>query len=205
MSTPRADVLVVFGHGVRAGTDGFVLTAASLARVRAAARYVTGDAGGARARVVFTGGWPAVRAGTGAPPAGWREGDLMLAEAVAAGLDRHADLHTETRSRSTLENLVHIRADGLIDPRAFDGHRPLGLVSHAWHLPRVRYLAGKVLGLRGAALLDVPATGGDRSTRWPYRGGAHVGSRLLFLGARDAARLLRRERMWAAAMRRGSR
>jgi hypothetical protein len=125
----------------------------------------------------------------------------MLAAAVDAGLDRVADLVAESRSRSTLENLLNIVEGGLIDPRAFDAAHPLGLVSHAWHLPRIRYLAGRALGLPGAAMLDVVATGGDGSTpRW-YRIGADLGQRLIFIGARTPAEMLRREQRGVASVR----
>jgi hypothetical protein len=206
MTSPVATVLVVFGHGVEVVDGRFRLTPATVARVRAAVGYVAANgangAAGPRPHVIFTGGWPAARAGTDPPPAGFREGDLMLAEAIAAGLDRHADLHAETRSRSTLENLVHIVEEGLLDGRSFDRGRPLGLVSHRWHLPRIRFLAGKVLGLRGPALLDIVAAGGDAATTWRSRSGARIAARLIFLGARDAPRLLRRERLGVAGLRR---
>jgi hypothetical protein len=200
LSVP-ATVLLVFGRGVVRDGDGFALTAASAARVRAAAAYVraheTFFAHAAGPRIVFTGGWPEASAGTAAPPAGSREGDLMLAEALAAGLDRHADLHAETRSRSTLENLLHTVEDRLLSGYGFGAQRPLGLVSHAWHLPRVRFLAGKVLGLRGTALLDVPASGGEeRDDR-----GALLAARFGFAGARRGAQLLQRERRMVAALR----
>jgi hypothetical protein len=197
-----AEVLIVFGHGVDAVDGGFALTPASTARVTAVCEHVARRHPPARLRVVFTGGWPAARAGADAPPAGSREGDLMLAAARAAGLDRQADLRAENRSRSTLENLVNVLGDGLLDGYVFNADHPLGLVSHAWHLPRVRLLAGRVLGLRGAALLDVVATGGDEGTaRW-YRSGAYLATRLIFLGARSPRDMLRRERCGVAAMRR---
>jgi hypothetical protein len=202
-TSPAATVLVVFGHGVDAVDGGYVLTPASIARVRVACDYVDAlGAAGRRPRVVFTGGWPAARAGAPAPPAGFREGDLMLAAARAAGLDRHADLRAESRSRSTLENLVYIVEDGLLDGYPFDHGQPLGLVSHAWHLPRVRFLAGRVLGLRGAALLDVVATGGDDGTTWRSTWGPYLAARLIFLGARSPRAMLRRERCGVAAVRR---
>jgi hypothetical protein len=205
MTSPVAEVLLVFGHGVDAVDGGFALTPATTARVRAACDRVAADADRrphVRPRVVFTGGWPAARAGADAPPDGSREGDLMLAAARAAGLDRLADLHVENRSRSTLENLVNVLDDGLLDGHVFDAAHPLGLVSHAWHLPRVRFLADRVLGLRGPVLLDVVATGGDAGTTWWSRRGANLGVRLLFLGARSARDMLRRERSGVAAMRR---
>lgn len=187
--TAPARVLLVFGRGVVRTESGFSLTAAGAARVRAATDYVAAFAGGGRIRVVFTGGWPEASSGAAAPPIGAREGDLMRQAASAAGLDEHADLYAETRSRSTLENLLHTVEDGLLDGFTFDARNPLGLVTHAWHLPRVRFLAHRVLGLTGAALHDVPAHGGEvHDDR-----GALLVARLGFLGARTD-RLLHRER-----------
>ena len=113
----------------------------------------------------------------------------MRQAAYVTGLHEHADLYAETRSRSTLENLLHTVQDGLLSGYAFDARTPLGLVTHAWHLPRVRFLAGRVLGLSGAALRDVPAYGGEvHDDR-----GALLLARLGFMGAR-ADQLLQRER-----------
>jgi hypothetical protein len=180
-----------------------MLTAASEARVRAAVEYVTATHDGRTPLVVFGGGWAEACEGAAAPPAGCREGDLMLARAREAGLHRVADLRAETRSRSTLENLLHVVDDGVLAGHAFDASRPLGLVSHAGHLARIRYLAGKVLGLRGAALLDVPAAGADPPTApWRSERAARVAARLCFLGVRDGGDLLRRERRMVAALRR---
>lgn len=213
MTPPTATVLLVFGRGVICTDAGYALTPASAARVRAAVDYVgahqtcfEGATGHGRApRIVFSGGWAEACEGAQAPPAGCREGDLMLRQARLAGLDRHADLHAESRSRSTLENLLHTIADGLLAGQAFSERQPLGIVSHSWHLPRIRFLAGKVLRLRGAALLDVPAAGGETATGWRSERAVHVASRLWFLGARDAADLLRRERRLVASIRRAER
>src|SRR5688572_9515816 len=120
----RSPVLLVFGRGVVPTGQGYALTAASAARVRAAVEYVLAYG---PARVVFSGGWPEASAGSPSPPAGQREGDLMLRTAHAAGLHRHADLHVETRSRSTLENLLHTLDDQLLSGYAFDERGPLGL------------------------------------------------------------------------------
>lgn len=206
MRSPTATVLLVFGRGVaRSGGGAYVLTPGSAARVRAAADYVArhreafrrAAAEGRPARIVFSGGWAEASMGAAEPPAGSREGDLMLREALAAGLHRYADLHAETRSRSTLENVVHVAAEGLLPP----GSEPLGLVSHAWHLPRIRYLTAKVLGLRGADLVDVPAGGGsDRGERLAY-----LASRVCLFGVRDPGALVRRERRMVAWLRRAER
>jgi hypothetical protein len=191
-----AQVLLVFGRGVTLTDDGrFALPPAGLARMRAAIDYVEAHDGDPR--VIFTGGWAEACEGADEPPAGCREGDLMLGYARSAGLHRHADLRAENRSRSTLENLVHTVQDGLLDGYTFTPERPLGLVSHAWHLPRVHYLAGKVLGLRRRVLLDIPVTDEPASERL-----THLAARLWFLGVRDAAALIRRERRMVAMLRR---
>jgi hypothetical protein len=207
MTSPPATVLMVFGRGVVTAGGGHALTPASAARVQAAVEYIAAHEAayatqGRRPRIIFSGGWAEACEGADAPPVGCREGDLMLARAHAAGLERHADLCAETRSRSTLENLLHTLEDGLLAGHAFDARHPLGLVSHAWHLPRVRFLAGKVFRLRGAALLDVRATGGEAAGPWGSAHALHLASRLCFLGARDAPALLRRERRAVATMRR---
>jgi hypothetical protein len=195
-----ATVLLVFGRGVIGAGEHYTLTPASAARVQAAADYTAGHPG--VARVIFTGGWAEATEGAGQPPDGRREGDLMLREARAGGLHRYADLRAESRSRSTLENLLHTSADGLLDGYAFDAVHPLGLVSHRDHLPRIRFLAAKVLGLPGAALLDVPAGGGETPLPWRSERAARVIARLGFLGARDPGALLRRERRMVASLRR---
>jgi hypothetical protein len=213
MTSPTATVLIVFGRGVVYAGDGYALTPASAARVRAAAAYVAAHesafrrsaAQGRPPRLVLTGGWAEACEGAEPPPAGFREGDLMLREAVAAGLDRYADLYAETRSRSTLENLLHTVQDGLLADRVFTGREPLGIVSHAAHLPRIRYLAGKVLRLRGPALLDVPATGGEVPSAWRSERAVLLASRLCFLGVRETDGLVRRERRMVALLRRAER
>ncbi|NES29959.1 YdcF family protein [Micromonospora terminaliae] len=203
--TPTATVLLVFGRGVVAGHDGYRLTAESAARVAAAAGYVRAHAAEFRradgARVVFTGGWPHGPAGAPEPPAGYREGELMLALAREAGLDSYARLYAETRSRTTLQNLAHTVQDGLLAGPEHTPARPLGLVSHPWHLPRIRFLAGKVLGLSGAALLDVPVTAPDPVPARRERV-VRAASRVCYLGLRTPEALLRRERGLARAAQR---
>ena len=191
-----AAALLVLGNGVVPAGGGYTLSPGSLARVRAAVDYVTTV--GMPARIVFSGGWAQARDGAAEPPPGCREADLM---ARVADLGRDADVRTECRSCSTLENFLHIVADGLLDGLDLGPARPLGIVTHPWHLPRVRYLAGKVLGLRGTALIDVPATGGEQGGL--YEHGIRAASRLWFLGVRDPARLIRRERQMVAMLRRG--
>jgi uncharacterized SAM-binding protein YcdF (DUF218 family) len=204
MTAPVATVLLVFGRGVTTDGGRFTLSPASAARVDAAIDYVHAHrdafAASSQPLVVFTGGWAEASRGAPRPPEGCREGDLMLARAQAAGLAAHAELRLECRSRSTLENLLHTVEEGLLAGHAFGPGHPLGLVSHAWHLPRIRFLARKVLRLRGAALLDVPATGGEPASH--RERALHLASRLWFLGVTDPARLLRRERAMVASLRR---
>lgn len=201
-SGPTALVLLVLGCGVREVDGVWTLTAASAARVDAALRYVAANEAafvrGAdqdpRPRIVFSGGWPGRHRGVAAPPPGCREGDLMLGRARAAGLDRYADLRSETRSTTTLENLLHILEGNLFAGFTFHPGQPLGVVSHSCHLPRVRFLAARVLRLPVGALLEIPAR--DPTTagrRWSPRL-LHVAARLCHLGVRDPAALLRRER-----------
>ena len=187
---------MVFGNGVVAAGGGYELSTGSAARVRTALAYAETyarefDRAGAAARIVFSGGWAHARQGAPPPPEGCREGDLMLQAARAAGLDRYAGLRAECRSRSTLENFLHTAEDGLLGGYAFDARRPLGVVTHAWHLPRVRYLAGKVLGLRGRSLLDVPAAGPETGGAYEYA--LRFAARVWFCGAREPAALRRRE------------
>ena len=180
---PTAAALLVFGGGTVRRGSRFVLTSASEARVWAAGEYLRKESCGL---VVFSGGWSW---GREEPPEGSREADLMLALAQSQGIDRQVRLVAETRSRSTVENLAQVAGQRLLAGYAFDARQPLGLVSHHWHLPRIRFLAQRVLGLDGPALLDVPVSGTRSSResliRWT--------SRLYFAGARDAAALVRRE------------
>jgi hypothetical protein len=200
--TRPAVTLLVFGRGVTVHDGRFGLGPDGAARVRAAVRYVTerrAAYAGDRPRVVFTGGW--ARRATADPPAGCREGDLMLAAARIAGLDRYADLHAETRSRSTLENVLHSAEEGLLGDRTFTVTHPLGVVTHRWHLPRVRYLVGRVLAVAADAVLGIPVTAADGALDrrpWWIDPTLHAGSRLCFLGATDPAALRRRERLIAA-------
>jgi hypothetical protein len=204
VSAPVATVLLVFGRGVVVAGDRYHLTAGSRARVEAAAGYVRAHrdafdrAGG---RIIFSGGWAEAGEQAGEPPVGCREGDLMVHAARAAGLDRYADLRAESRSRSTLENLLHTVGDGLLTGHVFTARHPLGIVSHAWHLPRIRLLAGKVLGLRGPQLLDVAVHDGEIPTGWRSERVARLAAHVWLAGARRGTALLRRERRLVASLR----
>ncbi|MFY1593148.1 YdcF family protein [Micromonospora sp. WMMD737] len=203
-------MLLVFGGGVHRVDGGWTLMPASAARVDTAVAYVaaneaaysSGAARSPRPRVIFSGGWPGRHRCKEAPPPGCREGDLMLSRARAAGLDRHADLKWETRSTSTLENLYYAVEDGLLADVSFDLGQPLGLVSHPWHLPRVRYLIARLLRLPPGAMLDISVLDAIAvGPAWSSRA-LHAAAWLCHLGARNPAALLRREqRLLALAAR----
>ena len=197
MDQPVADVLVVFGGGLQKSLGGYELSPLSMARVQTAANHVA--RAGAKPLIIFTGGWAEAARGDPEPPPGNREADLMLRHAQALDLDARATLIAESTSRSTLENLLHIA--GLLDGQHFDAAHPLGLVSHAWHLPRARFLAGKVLGLRGPALLDIPVTTGALAPAGISPRLRHLAARLGYLRARRPAPRLRRERRIVAVAR----
>ncbi|MBL7253772.1 YdcF family protein [Paractinoplanes lichenicola] len=183
-----AAALLVLGNGLAAGE----LSPGSLARVRAAVAHPPVE------RIILAGGWEQARSGAPEPPEGCREGDLMRQVALDAGVDAGL-LRMECRSRSTLENLLNVVADGLLDGLSLGPSRPLGLVTHAWHLPRARYLALKVLGLPPRALVDVPVPGRGSLVEQ----GLFTASRLWFFGVKDPAVLLRRERRMVTMLRRG--
>lgn len=200
---PVAEVLLVFGCGLDLADGRRSLAPMGRARVAAAVTYVETHAdwfaGRDGARVIFSGGWSHAGA---VPPVGSREGDLMLRAAVSAGLDRRVALYTETRSRTTVENLFHARGDGLLGDCAFTDRRPLGLVTHEWHLPRARYLAARMLGVSRSALRGIPAAGGERRGDRMRERAIHAGSRLYFFGAGDPADWERRQRRVIDAVRR---
>ncbi len=192
----RAAALLVFGRGLTVEAGRYALTPAAAARVRAAADYVTAHPatdGRPPIRVVFSGGWADASEGAAPPPPGCREGDLMLAEAHRLGL--RGDLHAESESRSTLENVLHTRA-------LLQGYAPLGLVAQRDHLPRIRYLVRKVTGLCRDSLVDVPAPGPDGTAGTVPEPLLNLLVRASFLGIRDPDALLRRERLVVRVLRR---
>ncbi|MEU6073912.1 YdcF family protein [Micromonospora sp. NPDC047074] len=195
-------MLLVFGCGVQRVDGQWTLTPASAARVDTAVAYVAANGAAYRSgatqiprpRIVFSGGWPGRHRCDDKPPAGCCEGDLMLSRARAAGLGRYADLKSETRSTSTLENVFYAVEDGLLADVSFDTRQPLGLVSHSWHLPRVRFLTARILRLPTGAMLDVPVPDASAVGRFWSPRMLHAAAWLCLLGARSPAGLLRRER-----------
>jgi hypothetical protein len=198
--------IIVFGRGLEADGAGFRLTRQSSERVEAAVTYVrqnTGAFAARRGRIVFSGGWAGAAEGFSRPPPQYREGSLMLAQAMAAdiggsSLADYADTHAEIESDSTLENVLRIREDGYFDWASFTARHPLGLVAHKEHLPRINYLVRKGFRLPGDATVNIAVAGPEQ-----YAGGLPEivllpVTRMAFLGVRGHRSLRSRHRMLVA-------
>jgi DUF218 domain len=201
-----ATSIIVFGRGLVAEGTGFRLTWQSSERVEALVSYVRQHAAAfaaRRGRIVFSGGWAGAAEGFSRPPRQYREGSLMLAQAMAAdlggaGLAGYADAYPEIESDSTLENVLRVKEDGYFDGASFTARDPLGLVAHQEHLPRVSYLVRKAFGLPGDAVVNIAAPGPE-----DHGGGLPQSvllpiTRMAFLGARDHSSLRGRHRMLVA-------
>jgi hypothetical protein len=201
-----ATSIIVFGRGLVAEGTGFRLTSQSAERVDALIAYVRENAAvfaASRGRIVFSGGWAAAAEGLGRPPHRYREGRLMLDQAMAADLGgvslaSYADVYPEIESDSTLENALRVKEDGYFDGTVFTARNPLGLVAHQEHMARINYLIRRSFGLPGDAIVHIAAPGADA-----YSGGVPESvllplTRLAFLGARDHRSLRRRHQMLVA-------
>lgn len=198
--------IIVFGRGLAPEGAGFRLTRQSSARADALVAYVrqnTAVFAARRGRIVFSGGWAGAAEGLGQPPPQYREGSLMLAQAMAAdiggsSLADYADTYAEIESDSTLENVLRIKEDGYFDGAAFTTRDPLGLVAHEEHLPRINYLVRKAFGLPASATVNIAAPGPEN-----YGGGLPEGvllpiARVAFFGVRGHSSLRNRHRMLVA-------
>jgi hypothetical protein len=198
--------IIVFGRGLAAEGAGFRLTRQSSERVAALVSYVTQNSAAFAARrgqIVFSGGWAGAAEGFGRPAPQYREGSLMLAQAMAAdiggaSLADYADAHAEIESDCTLENVLRVKEDGYFGGAAFTARDPLGLVAHGEHLRRVNYLVRRGFGLSGDAIVNIAVPGRER-----YAGGLPESvllpiTRAAFLGASDHGSLRGRHRMLVA-------
>jgi hypothetical protein len=170
--------IIVFGRGLTADDSGFRLSQASAERVEALITYIRQNIGvfrPQRGRVVFSGGWAGAAEGLEAPPVRFREGNLMLAHAMAYdiggdSLERYATGHSEILSDSTLENVLRTKDAGYFAEARFNATTPLGLVAHQEHLARIDYLVRRVFGLRRDSVVHILARGSDqRSGGFPDR------------------------------------
>ena len=198
--------IIVFGRGLAADGDGFRLTRQSSERVEAAVTYVrqnTAAFAAQRGRIVFSGGWAGAAEGFRRPPPRYREGSLMLAQAMAAGiggasLADYADTDAEIESDSTLENVLRIKEDGYFGGAPFTARDPLGLASHEEHLPRINYLVRKAFGLPRDATVNIAVPGPEN-----YGSGLPESvllpiTRAAFFGVRGHSSLRSRHRMLVA-------
>ncbi|SCL25656.1 hypothetical protein GA0074694_4285 [Micromonospora inyonensis] len=204
-----ATVLVVFGRGVRCEQGRYLLTAASIARVEAAVGYVTTHTSSYRwsarqdqpPRVVFTGGWAEACDRAEPPPAGSREADLMVRHARLAGLDGTPTCGRSPVPAARSRTSYRLPRTGYYPTTSWMPRIPWASCRMSGTCHGIRLLAARVPGLRGAALLDVPAFGGE-----PERGGSErllrVAARLTLMGARTSADLLRREEQAITRLRR---
>jgi hypothetical protein len=205
---PVAGAVIVFGRGALWRDGRYELTSASRERVAAMIDYAHAHAAGGRGpgRVVLSGGWSGASNGATAPPEGSREADLMLAYARQEMTrtrfpDGVIELHTESESTSTLEGLLYTVAGGHLDGWDFTPRRPLGVVGHREHLPRISFLARKVLRLPAGAIQPIVAAGHDTRLGPVPEPVAHLAARACLLGAGTASAMHRRERRIVEAVR----
>jgi len=186
---------------------GFRLTRQSSERAEALVGYVrqnTAAFAARRGQIVFSGGWAGAAEGFGRPPPQYREGSLMLAQAMAADIDGtsladYADAFAEIESDSTLENVLRVKEEGYFASASFTARDPLGLVAHEEHLPRITYLVRKAFRLSVGAIVGIAAAQGPEN----YAGGLPESvllpiTRVALLGARDHSSLRGRHRMLVA-------
>lgn len=200
--------IVVFGRGLRIDDAGVRLSSEGEARVRALLRYVEQNLAAftsSRGLIVFSGGWAGAAEGLGPPPGESREAALMLALAHALGaggadLSRYAETDAEIESDSTLENVLRVREAGYFHGISFTAENPLGLVAHAGHLPRIRYLVRKVFGLPDSAILPIVTPGTDNRSGGLPEWAITALTRLTLAGAGSSASLRRRHHAMVAAL-----
>jgi DUF218 domain len=192
--------IIVFGRGLTASDSEFRLSRASAERVEALIGYVRENIDVFRSqhgRVVFSGGWGAAAEGLREPPARFREGNLMLAQAMTSHIDgddlaKYVDAHPEILSDSTLENALRTKEAGYFADTRFNASSPLGLVAHQEHLPRVDYLVRRAFDLQRDSVVHIVAQGTDqRSGGLPERLILALTS-MAFIGARNDETLRRR-------------
>jgi len=201
-----ATSIIVFGRGLIRDKTDYRLTGASSARVDAVLDYIDqnkdifADRGG---RIVFSGGWSGAGQNLERPPARFREGSLMLSQAMAATiagdeLAKYAETFAEIESDSTLENVLRIVEADYFHDTTFTARNPLGLVAHKEHLNRIDYLTRKVFNLPRSAVAHIVAPGIDTtSTGIPESLILQV-TRLTFAGASGVDALRRRQRLLIA-------
>ena len=198
--------IIVFGRGLTRQSADYRLTDASAARVDALLDYIDqnkdifADCCG---KIVFSGGWAGAGQNLERPPEQFREGSLMLNQAIAAniagdGLAKYAEAFAEIESDSTLENVLHIVEADYFHDITFTARNPLGLVAHKEHLNRIDYLARKVFNLPRRAVVHIVAPGIDQSSSGIPESLILPVTRLAFAGTSGVDSLRRRQRLLIA-------
>lgn len=198
--------LIVFGRGLIRRTAEYRLTDASAARVDALLDYIDQNKdifADRRGKIVFSGGWSGAGQNLERPPEQFREGSLMLSQAMAANiagdrLKKYAETFAEIESDSTLENVLRIVEADYFRDITFTARNPLGLVAHKEHLNRIDYLARKVFSLPRRAVVHVVASGVDQTTSAIPESLILQVTRLTFAGISGADSLRRRQRLLIA-------
>jgi hypothetical protein len=198
--------IIVFGRGMIRHNGDYRLNNASAERVGTLLGYIDQNKrifADRRGRIVFSGGWGGAGQNLERPPGQFREGRLMLNQAMAAniagdGLGKYAQTFAEIESDSTLENLLHIVEADYFHDAAFTARNPLGFVAHKEHLNRIDYLARKVFDLPRTAVVHIVAPGVDKPSSGIPEGLALQITRLAFAGASGADALRRRQRLLVA-------
>lgn len=198
--------LIVFGRGLIRRTAEYRLTDASAARVDALLDYIDQNKdifADRRGKIVFSGGWSGAGQNLERPPEQFREGSLMLSQAMAANvagdrLKEYAETFAEIESDSTLENVLRIVEADYFRDITFTARNPLGLVAHKEHLNRIDYLARKVFNLPRRAVVHVVASGVDQTTSAIPESLILQVTRLTFAGISGADSLRRRQRLLIA-------
>jgi hypothetical protein len=198
--------LIVFGRGLIRRTAEYRLTDASAARVDALLDYIDQNKdifADRRGKIVFSGGWSGAGQNLERPPEQFREGSLMLSQAMAANiagdrLKKYAETFAEIESDSTLENVLRIVEADYFRDITFTARNPLGLVAHKEHLNRIDYLARKVFSLPRRAVVHIVASGVDQTTSAIPESLILQVTRLTFAGISGADSLRRRQRLLIA-------
>jgi len=193
MKTTR---VLTLGGGLGRDANGAVrLTRRSRQRVRRTIRYYRANrrrfATDPDAWILCSGGYPGLSEGWPAPPEGLREATLMRDALIRAGVPAEL-IRTEDGSWSTVSNLANCIALGLITPGSFTAGRPLGIVTHPYHMRRAIRLAA-LCGL--TAVQPIPTKQRDGYVR------ETAIRALTTFGVRNLAAAERRERLLAGVRR----
>lgn len=194
MPEPKvATRVLTLGGGLGRKADGTVrLTRLSVQRAMRTIRYYRDNerafAADPDAWILCSGGYPGLSQGWLPPPEETREAALIRNRLLRAGVPAEL-IRTESDSWSTVTNLANCLAGGLIAPGWFTAERPLGIVTHPYHMRRAIRLAA-ICGI--GAVRPIPTTQRDDRVR------EALVRTLTTYGVRDLVAAQRRERLLGA-------